>query len=942
MQRYHERKAAQLSIPSILGLTASPIMSASDGALEKLEGTLDAICRSPSRHREELLAYMKPPELIRVKYDDADAATASHAPTASMEKLGRLYWYLDENIHQDPYIRWKKDDNTERGRQDLETALNNRKTYTLQQVKSLYGKSEEIRRELGSYAADYYIARSVSHFDSAVEQNGLMTLSRQYMEKHYLATKLRDLGIQLPASDAIAISPKAQALLETLASLGDDTLGIIFAKQTATVNVLGHILSVHPLTRHRFRYGTMVGISRTATRSSDLGELDRRLSSSGLKKFRERKLDILVATSVLEEGVDVPACNLVICFDEPADVKSFIQRRGRARMRDSKLFLFQRDDPNLLRNWNQLEEDMKQQYSDDLRVAQEIGKLESIKENAVPPIIDEATGAKLEAYQARAHLDHFCSVIASQQYVDASPYYLTETIPGHDKEAPRIVATVVLPISLPAHVQRIKSAQSWRSEKRAYEDAALQACRLLHREGLLNNHFMPFKDNELFENLGSRRASIIEVNERWNPWPGIARAWSEGKLYQRRLRMRDHVLEVVSDFNVSLPVPFPRVGDFKVYWDTNPWTVEFEDVMRATTVSHGQTVSHDQTAALITLAHGHRLRRAVGQYAVGFESNQAPISMEQLGGQMFSQEMLTGHSGEFPFLVRTSDKGGPFFYQDWLPSRPSYDLFRHMDSYHLSSYNLDEEADKEPWLVLKRWPRRRDFLHPLGAPQPNPLAIPEKSSREAWPLSLCRVDSTPISNVMFGSIVPSITHMLEIYLVTQELCRTVLHALEISNLSRIVTAISSPKAREATRYEQYEFMGDSLLKFLATINVMAHRECSSSVLPPPFPEGPYMPLNRLAVNPCGPTHRSHVPRGLPVEKEGWYCIEHASFTLRRGDGAGPVHPREALHGRQVGTAVRRGPAGAGGAERHAPDVDQDAGRRGRSRHLGGVPGRRAG
>lgn len=196
--------------------------------------------------------------------------------------------------------------------------------------------------------------------------------------------------------------------------------------------------------------------------------------------------------------------------------------------------------------------------------------------------------------------------------------------------------------------------------------------------------------------------------------------------------------------------------------------------------------------------------------------------MDQLGGQVLTQQMLAGCRGELPFLVRTSDKSSPFLYQDWLPSRPSYDLFR-----NLNSDNFEEYPGEEPWLALKRWPRRRDFLHPVAAPQPTPLTIPEKPSGEAWPLSLCRVDLTPMSNVLLGSMVPSITHMLEIYLVTHELCRTVLHALEISNLSRVVTAISSPEAREATRYEQYEFMGDSLLKFLATVNVMAHCECSS-------------------------------------------------------------------------------------------------------------------
>ena len=57
--------------------------------------------------------------------------------------------------------------------------------------------------------------------------------------------------------------------------------------------------------------------------------------------FREGSYQIMVATSVAEEGLDIQKCNAVITFDdEQMILKSYIQCKGRARQLHSQYVFF--------------------------------------------------------------------------------------------------------------------------------------------------------------------------------------------------------------------------------------------------------------------------------------------------------------------------------------------------------------------------------------------------------------------------------------------------------------------------------------------------------------------------------------------------------------------------------------------------------------------------
>ncbi|KAI1376087.1 hypothetical protein F4677DRAFT_95475 [Hypoxylon crocopeplum] len=810
MARYHESKAAGLPVPSILGLTASPIMRSKLDALELIEQTLDAVCRSPHIHREEFLSIVKRPTMHYVFY-----STPDYIPlTSSMESLDRVYHSLD--IYKDPYIIRLQADSSERSRTALVKALKKRDTYVLKQMQSLWRKSGEIQRELGPWAADYFIYAAVTQFLKSVKMNDPWFQEWSILEKRYLASALEKVKITIPApfEDGTAgISDKVVALMRELSNRDDGTIGIIFVREVATVSVLSHILRLHPLTRDRFRIGLMVGTNTYTGRKQDLSGLSRASGYQDLEDFQNGKLNLLIATSVLEEGIDVPACNMVVCFDMPDNLKAFIQRRGRARMRASRLIMLMNRPTCQLDTWMALEGEMKKRYEDDMRQVQQLAELEESEQPEVEPLFIPETGAHLDFDQAKSHLEHFCRKISTQQHADSRPYYIfkqTHTSLG----PPQITATVVLPMSLLPELRRVESSGLWYSEKNASKDAAFQAYVAIYRAGLLNDNLLPPLRDDFLEDIETR-AGLTEVHGRWNPWTRIARAWCHpNEIYQRRLRLVDQEGNTLSEFDASLPVTFPKVLDFKVFWNkSETWKVEIGEVKVVST----QDLQVDQSSALIDIAYRHRRIgvKDTGRAVLHLRSPTQDIPFRELVGQTFIEETRLTDTA----LIRDCFKH-PYFFKEWLPS---------LDPTIQVSRVLREEPVDVPWLVLQKWPRRRNFLREDPTWKQPSLLPPSKPTQTVWPAHLCRMDGAHVSSVCFGALIPSITHMIEIHLVVAELCNTLLKDIGFSDISLVTTAISASAAEEATNYQRLEFLGDTILKMLTTATVTANY--------PHYPEG---------------------------------------------------------------------------------------------------------
>lgn len=114
-----------------------------------------------------------------------------------------------------------------------------------------------------------------------------------------------------------------------------DTLcAIIFCNSNYTARALFDLLS--EMSRHdpelkflKCQYTT----DRVADPISEPkeAEVEHRRQEEVLKRFRMHDCNVLVGTSVLEEGIDLPKCNLVVRWDAPTTYRSYVQCKGRAR-----------------------------------------------------------------------------------------------------------------------------------------------------------------------------------------------------------------------------------------------------------------------------------------------------------------------------------------------------------------------------------------------------------------------------------------------------------------------------------------------------------------------------------------------------------------------------------------------------------------------------------
>ena len=346
--------------------------------------------------RQEMLKFVYRPILCRVEYYRLNADERIYEG-CSLEGLISVCNRsgVQQDLH-DPDSGAQRESDFK-----LEKMISYDQTSGAQQLRKFKNKAKHVYEELGPWAADYFILESTARLKRAVEGECGLFCGREHKERAYLSKNLNQIPMarvrtEFVANDCPQISHKLGQLISFLVEEDDaDFSGLIFVRQRATVIVMAELLSIHPKTKNRFQCASYVGLSNSGSRKQTIGELlDIRAQRETLTDFRDGSKNLIIATDVLEEGIDITACRLVICYDSPPNLKSFVQRRGRARQQKSKFAIMVANDDTspTFRTWQQLEEEMIRNYQDDARRLQEVSDLERISEDVPDRFCVESTG----------------------------------------------------------------------------------------------------------------------------------------------------------------------------------------------------------------------------------------------------------------------------------------------------------------------------------------------------------------------------------------------------------------------------------------------------------------------------------------------------------------------------------------------------------------------
>uniref|UniRef100_A0A8C8RWL7 ribonuclease III n=1 Tax=Pelusios castaneus TaxID=367368 RepID=A0A8C8RWL7_9SAUR len=258
--------------------------------------------------------------------------------------------------------------------------------------------------------------------------------------------------------------------------------GIIFVERRYTAVVLNRLIKEAgkqdpELAYISSNFITGHGIGKNQPRNKQM-EVEFRKQEEVLRKFRAHETNLLIATSIVEEGVDIPKCNLVVRFDLPTEYRSYVQSKGRARAPISNYIMLA--DTDKIKSF---EDDLKTYKAIEKILRNKCSKSVDTSETEAEPIVDDD--------------DIFPPYVLRPD--DSSPRVTINTAIGHIN---RYEADLLFSFHRQCRVWDYKRPQStlplcfnsgppMSCARLAERVVALICCEKLHKIGELDDHLMP-------------------------------------------------------------------------------------------------------------------------------------------------------------------------------------------------------------------------------------------------------------------------------------------------------------------------------------------------------------------------------------------------------------------------------------------------------------------
>ncbi|XP_069900647.1 ATP-dependent RNA helicase DHX58 isoform X3 [Globicephala melas] len=334
LSRYLELKLRRTRpLPQVLGLTASP----GTGGASTLNGAIDHVLQlcanldtwriMSSRDYSSQLQHSRQP---CKQYDLCHRRTQDPFGDMLKELMDQIHDHLEmPELRRDFGTQTYEQQVVELSRDAAEAGLQERRVYALHLRR--YNDALLIHDTVRAVDAlatlqDFYDRERTTKTQILRAERWLLALFDDHKNKlAHLATR----GPENPKLEVL------EEILQKQFRSPDSPQGIIFTRTRQSAHSLLLWLQQQPgLQTVAIRPQLLIGAGNSS-QSAQMIPMTQRDQQEVIQKFRTGTLNLLVATSVAEEGLDIPQCKVVVRYGLLTNEISMVQARGRARASQS-------------------------------------------------------------------------------------------------------------------------------------------------------------------------------------------------------------------------------------------------------------------------------------------------------------------------------------------------------------------------------------------------------------------------------------------------------------------------------------------------------------------------------------------------------------------------------------------------------------------------------
>ncbi|MED6160030.1 hypothetical protein PIB30_047647 [Stylosanthes scabra] len=625
------------------------------------------------------------------------------------------------------------------------------------------------------------------------------------------------------------LTSKVCCLVETLLDYRalSDMRCIVFVGRVVTAIVLKDLLNALLPKYNSWKTKYIAGYNR------GLHNQSRKMQNEIVEEFRMGMVNIIVATSILEEGLDVQSCNLVIRFDPCPTVCSFIQSRGRARMKNSDYIL-------MVQCGDSVTHSRLKKYL----ASGDIMRKESLRHSSFPCDHFEGDQFDEEVYRVEStkaivtlsssiELIHiFCSWLPSDGYFKPTPRWVKET------------GTLHLPKSCPIQTICVEG-----DKKNSKKIACLEACKKLHKIGALTDNLVPkiyveeaeMQDfgNEPFNEEQPSYVPCELVNHFSNTESTIYHCY----LMELNQNFSDDISNILLAMRIELD---PEIGstEFEMCFDKGSLSVKLRYMGTIGLPPNLVLLCKTFQVTILRLLLDHnmdKLRTVLDNLCSEGDPEIDYLLLPTLNQKLDWSSIHSVNPSKFacgnhsPIVWTNNDRVCPCMLQNSLVFTPHNGCFyittgimdlngnSHLSlsdggittykKYFLQKHGIKLKFEQQRLLNARHLYKVKNYCHGHKRQKDTEAS---KSTVELPP-ELCQVvmSPMPISVIHSFSFIPSIMHRVESLLVASNLKKMHLdHCTQnVVSTAKVLEAITSKSCGESFHYESLETLGDSFLKY---------------------------------------------------------------------------------------------------------------------------------